>query len=120
VAHAIRQGARRRRSQLEYDECLISTTSYGRFSTTRTDDATGLSWELFTHTFIASATTTLAFLNGDPGDDNSNGLDNVVLIDLGPAATPLPAALPLFATGLGALGLLGWRRKRKAAAIAAA
>jgi hypothetical protein len=29
--------------------------------------------------------------------------------------TPLPAALPLFATGLGALGLLGWRRKRKAA-----
>jgi hypothetical protein len=29
---------------------------------------------------------------------------------------PLPAALPLFATGLGALGLLGWRRKRKAAA----
>jgi hypothetical protein len=29
-------------------------------------------------------------------------------------ATPLPAALPLFATGLGALGLVGWRRKRKA------
>jgi CHRD domain len=27
--------------------------------------------------------------------------------------TPLPGALPLFATGLGALGLLGWRRKRK-------
>jgi hypothetical protein len=35
------------------------------------------------------------------------------------ADTPLPAALPLFATGLGALGLLGWRRKRKAAALAA-
>ena len=30
--------------------------------------------------------------------------------------TPLPAALPLFATGLGALGLIGWRRKKKAAA----
>jgi hypothetical protein len=30
--------------------------------------------------------------------------------------TPLPGALPLFATGLGALGLLGWRRKRKQAA----
>ena len=29
--------------------------------------------------------------------------------------TPLPAALPLFATGLGAVGLFGWRRKRKAA-----
>jgi hypothetical protein len=35
------------------------------------------------------------------------------------AETPVLPALPLFATGLGALGLLGWRRKRKAAAIAA-
>ncbi len=35
-------------------------------------------------------------------------------------ATPLPAALPLFATGLSALGLFGWRRKRKAAALTAA
>jgi len=34
----------------------------------------------------------------------------------GVVTTPLPGALPLFATGLGALGLLGWRRKRKAAA----
>jgi hypothetical protein len=29
------------------------------------------------------------------------------------SAVPIPAALPLFAGGLGALGLLGWRRKRK-------
>jgi len=34
------------------------------------------------------------------------------------ATTPLPAALPLFASGLGGLGLLGWRRKRKKAALA--
>ena len=33
---------------------------------------------------------------------------------------PLPAALPLFATGLGALGLLGLRRKRKGAVTASA
>ena len=33
--------------------------------------------------------------------------------------TPVPAALPLFATGLGGLGLLGWRRKKKAVALAA-
>ena len=29
------------------------------------------------------------------------------------ATTPIPAALPLFASGLGAMGLLGWWRKRK-------
>jgi hypothetical protein len=40
-------------------------------------------------------------------------LDNAAL-----TATPLPAALPLFVTGLGGLGLLGWRRKRKAQAVA--
>jgi hypothetical protein len=34
--------------------------------------------------------------------------------------TPLPAALPLFAGGLGALSLLGWRRKRKNGAATAA
>jgi hypothetical protein len=32
-------------------------------------------------------------------------------------ATPIPAALPLFASALGAMGLLGWRRKRKGAAV---
>ncbi len=37
-----------------------------------------------------------------------------------PPATPLPAALPLLATGLGLVGLLGWYRKRKAAALSAA
>jgi hypothetical protein len=34
-------------------------------------------------------------------------------------ATPLPAALPLLAGGIGLFGLLGWRRKRNAAALAA-
>jgi len=31
---------------------------------------------------------------------------------------PLPATLPLFASGLGALGLFGWRRKRRVLAVA--
>jgi hypothetical protein len=35
------------------------------------------------------------------------------------SSTPLPAALPLFATGLSGLGPLGWRRKKKAVALAA-
>ena len=34
------------------------------------------------------------------------------------SAAPLPATLPLFASGLGALGLLGWRRKKNAARAA--
>jgi hypothetical protein len=53
----------------------------------------------------------------------SAGNTNVLLDNVGFAsavtnfsAIPLPAALPLFASGLGALGLLGWRRKRKALA----
>lgn len=36
-----------------------------------------------------------------------------------PAPVPLPAGLPLLASGLDALGVIGWRRKRKAAAVAA-
>lgn len=33
-------------------------------------------------------------------------------------SVPVPAALPLFGTGLAVLGLLGWRRKRKVSALA--
>jgi hypothetical protein len=36
-----------------------------------------------------------------------------------PSATPLPAALPLFASGLGGVGLFGWFRKRKRGASGA-
>jgi hypothetical protein len=36
-----------------------------------------------------------------------------VLLDV--SAVPLPAALPLFASGAGLLGFLGWRRKRRVA-----
>jgi hypothetical protein len=38
-------------------------------------------------------------------------------VEIGVAETPIPAALPLFTTGLGALALMGWRRKRKSAAL---
>lgn len=32
------------------------------------------------------------------------------------AATPIPAALPLFAAALGGLGFFGWRRKKASTA----
>jgi hypothetical protein len=73
--------------------------------------------------------------NGETAEDrfygfsNSAGIARLVISNTGggievdhvqygllatPNEVPLPAALPLFATGLSALGLLGWRRKRKA------
>jgi len=46
------------------------------------------------------------------GAPSAEQLDRAFTLD-GPLTTPLPAALPLFATGLGALGLLARRRKQK-------
>jgi hypothetical protein len=49
----------------------------------------------------------------------SGSFDGLVLVGssngiaAGVPAVPLPAALPLFATGLGALALFGWRRSRR-------
>ena len=65
--------------------------------------------------------TTLAMLGVTPGTyaytwGFGAHADSVTLDVLNPV--PVPAALPLFATGLGGLGLLGWRRKRKAQAAA--
>jgi hypothetical protein len=49
------------------------------------------------------------------GETLNTGYTNISAATTLPTSeTPLPAALPLFATGLGALGLLTWRRKRKA------
>jgi hypothetical protein len=42
-------------------------------------------------------------------------IDNA-LLTTNVASVPLPATLPLFASGIGAFGLLRWRKKRKAAA----
>jgi hypothetical protein len=46
-----------------------------------------------------------------------NGLPAVLEATSTPLV-PIPGTLPLFATGIGAIGLLGWRRKRKAQAVA--
>ena len=51
------------------------------------------------------------------GQTGCTGLTGPVDVSVSPPPVPLPGALPLFATGLGGLGLLGWRRKKKAAAV---
>jgi hypothetical protein len=56
----------------------------------------------------------LVTVAGTPHSGYSGAGTQVALDNLTISAVPLPAALPLFATGLGTLGLLGWRRKRKA------
>jgi hypothetical protein len=47
---------------------------------------------------------------GQPGFSLTSGF--VVTYDF-ISDTPVPAALPLFATGIGGLGLLGWRRRSR-------
>jgi hypothetical protein len=79
-------------------------------------------WEPFSVNFIAPAGVEsrlfLLFIPFVAGAGTAYpGLDAFSLADANPV--PLPAALPLFVTGLGALGLFGWRRKKKAAALAA-
>jgi choice-of-anchor C domain-containing protein len=69
-------------------------------------------WSHFVAQFVASsASTTLTFTNLLGGSNQGVLLDSVSV-----TATPIPAALPLFASALGGLGFAAWRRKKAAAA----
>ena len=61
---------------------------------------------------------TLSLTDNTNNNASLGSVQATVIAGEGAAATPLPAALPLFASGLGGLGLLGWRRKRKKSAAA--
>jgi len=84
------------------------------FEWTNTDLSGGGGAQLL---FDLGAFTTPGTYNVGPISMSSDAVLTVRVADIG--TTPIPGALPLFATGIGALGLLGWRRKRKAATPAA-
>ena len=72
----------------------------------------------FRQVFLNPAGTNGAFFLDDVNGPfyTTSGLPTLTLVS-SIATTPLPATLPLLATGLGSLGLLGWRRKRKVQAL---
>jgi hypothetical protein len=102
-----------------YDGAVQAYDAITQALTTIPGDTYDVSFYLYDDSGLStfSSVSTNGVVNGTGG----NGADLLVYAGAIPtAATPLPAALPLFATGLGLTGLLGWRRKRKnAAAIAA-
>ena len=75
---------------------------------------------------VNSGSTAYVFLEDIARKGDKDFDDMVIRIDAAdapndvpPAVTPLPAALPLFVGGLGVMGLLARRRKKKAAVSAA-
>lgn len=81
------------------------------------DDSTPGVWYAFAlnHQADQQDTTAIMLLSAD-FDAGPQLTANIAKFEEIPPV-PLPAALPLFGTGLGILGFLGWRRRRKAAAV---
>ena len=80
-------------------------------SVTDASNDPNVAWQHYSAGFTFNGSNILSFSALSQG---AALLDNVSLNE-----TPLPAALPLFVTGLGALGLLGWQRRKKPATLAA-
>ena len=98
------------------DPTINALAVLGVFQLSNADST--IAWQDFTFDFVAGfATTALGFFNGDAAGSFTGGIDNVRIADLGAVgATPVPAALPMFAGGVGLIGFLARRRKRKTAA----
>jgi hypothetical protein len=123
-------------SELQYYLGMSGPSSFGTGGTTDASSGTGsmiglygyygeliLPYGYTSETPISVSATydnaTFASLGVTPGTyvwTWGTGPDQSFTLEIG--TTPLPAAFPLFATGLAGLGLLGWRRKRKAQAAA--
>jgi len=67
--------------------------------------------------YLVNPTTVYAFFDDTNGGNPDHDYDDMV-VKITVASTPLPGALPLFASGLGAMGMFLRRKKQKAALAA--
>ncbi len=88
----------------------------GDYSNTFSGSLTGLLFAGHSYQWASTAYTT-AFPDADSG---ASALGNFTLTigTEAPPEVPIPPALSLFGSGLAVLGFVGWRRKRKAEAVA--
>ena len=122
----------------EGDSLISSTPGTNNISAAIQIAIWSIEYSNFAYSGVSSATTALAntyihdvtadiwspdpnvyLLTGSNNQTLAFDTDGPPIINNG-GATPAPAALPLFATGLGVMGLFGWRRKRKSVASIAA
>lgn len=89
-------------------------------------DETLTDWlNLFGPTFLDAEILAVSFGIGSGTPDQTGYIDNVQFAngnfnqtyDFEVAAVPLPAAFPLYASGLALMGFAGWRRRQKKAAL---
>lgn len=82
----------------------------------------GIKWDGFAYAVGTGSNSTFRYASiiwGGPGSllqDGDNEINGVLGLDSDftpVSAVPVPAALPLLASGLSALGFAGWRRRRK-------
>src|SRR3989442_5532646 len=94
-------------------EVFVGGVSKGTFTNGGGAGTHTQNWQQFTLGFTALNTSTPIELLNKDFFDNSNGLDNIVLLPQGspPPSVPEPVTLSLFGLGLGALGVA---RRRKA------
>ncbi len=99
---------------------IFQTGSAGQIFTLTAEQAgSGASTVLFLDLFTSSWQLHNGNDNGPTADQGSFTIAGPTFVaGGGDTATPIPAALPLFASGGGLLGFLSWRKKRKQAAIA--
>lgn len=100
-----------------YDNIFIPTAPY--FTATAGllfTSSTGFKYNLYGGGGCCGSLAGVTYLSTTDGGTPSAfypGITGTFTATDPPDPVPIPAALPLFATGLAALGLLGWRRKSK-------